>query len=60
MTDAVRHDEAGGLPLQLVGDDVEVPCADQQDEHTGDFWRDGAFSGWTAVDRAVGASCARG
>lgn len=37
-----------------------APVDYQQDEHTGDFWPDSAISGWTAADRAVGASCARG
>lgn len=31
-----------------------------QDEHTGDFWPDSENAGWTAGDRALGASCARG
>lgn len=32
----------------------------RQDEHTGDFWPDSDRAGWTAGDRSLGASCARG
>jgi len=32
----------------------------QQDEHTGDYWPDNTTPGWTAEDRSLGASCARG
>jgi selenocysteine lyase/cysteine desulfurase len=42
---------AGGSP---------APVTYRQDEHTGDFWPESEFSGWTAEDRALGASCARG
>lgn len=31
-----------------------------QDPHTGDFWPSGEAPGWTAADRTMGASCARG
>lgn len=31
-----------------------------QDPHTGDYWPRGDAPGWTAEDRGVGASCARG
>jgi len=31
-----------------------------QDPHTGDFWPRGDAPGWTAEDRTLGASCARG
>jgi selenocysteine lyase/cysteine desulfurase len=31
-----------------------------QDPYTGDFWPDAAAPGWTADDRSLGASCARG
>lgn len=31
-----------------------------QDAHTGDFWPEGTAAGWTAGERSVGASCARG
>jgi selenocysteine lyase/cysteine desulfurase len=38
------------------------PCTQpyDQDPHTGDFWPRGDVPGWTAADRTVGASCARG
>ncbi|HTK16323.1 MAG TPA: aminotransferase class V-fold PLP-dependent enzyme [Acidimicrobiia bacterium] len=42
---------AGGSP---------APVSYNQDEHTGDFWPESGLSGWTADDRALGASCARG
>ncbi len=32
----------------------------EQDAHTGDYWPRGDAPGWTAEDRGVGASCARG
>ncbi|HMK10959.1 MAG TPA: aminotransferase class V-fold PLP-dependent enzyme [Acidimicrobiales bacterium] len=32
----------------------------EQDPHTGDYWPTGTSSGWTADDRSLGASCARG
>jgi selenocysteine lyase/cysteine desulfurase len=32
----------------------------QQDPHTGDYWPENTTPGWTAEDRALGASCARG
>jgi selenocysteine lyase/cysteine desulfurase len=31
-----------------------------QDPHTGDYWPDNTTPGWSAEDRALGASCARG
>lgn len=31
-----------------------------QDPATGDYWPEGEVPGWTAADRTVGASCARG
>ncbi len=31
-----------------------------QDPHTGDYWPEGTAPGWTAEERSVGASCARG
>jgi selenocysteine lyase/cysteine desulfurase len=36
------------------------PVPYDQDPHTGDFWPLGDVPGWTAADRTVGASCARG
>ena len=37
-----------------------APVAYVQDPYTGDYWPEGSAPGWTADDRAVGASCARG
>ena len=37
-----------------------APFDYDQDPHTGDFWPLGDVPGWTATDRAVGASRARG
>jgi selenocysteine lyase/cysteine desulfurase len=31
-----------------------------RDTHTGDYWPGGDIPGWTANDRVIGASCARG
>jgi selenocysteine lyase/cysteine desulfurase len=42
---------AGGSP---------APVDYVQDDHTGDFWPAGDAPGWTADDRTLGASCARG
>lgn len=42
---------AGGSPPAVVY---------EQDGNTGDFWPDTASHGWTADDRSLGASCARG
>jgi selenocysteine lyase/cysteine desulfurase len=42
---------AAGCPLTVRYD---------QDVHTGDFWPRGEVPGWTAEDRTLGASCARG
>jgi selenocysteine lyase/cysteine desulfurase len=36
------------------------PVEYRQDPSTGDFWPDGTAPGWTAEDRSLGASCARG
>ncbi|HVW35504.1 MAG TPA: aminotransferase class V-fold PLP-dependent enzyme [Acidimicrobiia bacterium] len=44
-------DIAGGKP---------APVAYVQDPSTGDFWPEGTAPGWTADDRSLGASCARG
>jgi selenocysteine lyase/cysteine desulfurase len=32
----------------------------RQDVRTGDYWPEGSAPGWTAEDRSLGASCARG
>jgi selenocysteine lyase/cysteine desulfurase len=37
-----------------------APVGYIQDRFTGDFWPDGDVPGWSAGDRALGASCARG
>jgi selenocysteine lyase/cysteine desulfurase len=37
-----------------------VPVPYTQDPTTGDYWPEGSAPGWSAEDRAVGASCARG
>ena len=37
-----------------------APVAYVQDAPTGDYWPDDATAGWTADDRSLGASCARG
>ena len=37
-----------------------APVAYVQDGSTGDFWPQGTVPGWTADDRSLGASCARG
>lgn len=37
-----------------------APFDYDQDPHTGDFWPTGDIPGWTATDRTIGASCARG
>ena len=48
---AAVTDIAGGRP---------APVDYLQDTHTGDYWPAGDIPGWTASDRLVGASCARG
>jgi selenocysteine lyase/cysteine desulfurase len=48
---AAVADIAGGRP---------APVDYLQDTHTGDYWPAGDIPGWTASDRLVGASCARG
>lgn len=37
-----------------------APVSYEQDPATGDYWPESEVGGWTGVDRAVGASCARG
>jgi selenocysteine lyase/cysteine desulfurase len=46
--------------VTAIADGSPAPVTYQQDEHTGDFWPESAFSGWTAADRSFGAPCARG
>lgn len=48
---AAVADIAGGRP---------APVIYTQDAGTGDYWPEGDAPGWSASDRAVGASCARG
>ena len=48
---AAVADLAGGQP---------APVAYAQDANTGDYWPESDAPGWSAGDRAVGASCARG
>ena len=48
---AAVADIAGGRP---------APVAYVQDPSTGDYWPEGTAPGWTADDRSLGASCARG
>ena len=48
---AAVADIAGGKP---------EPVPYVQDPSTGDYWPEGAVRGWTADDRSLGASCARG
>ena len=46
--------------VSAIADGSPAPVSYRQDEHTGDFWPESEFSGWTAEDRGLGASCARG
>ena len=46
--------------LEAIVTRGSAPLAYSQDPHTGDFWPEGGGSGWSAEDRAMGASCARG
>ena len=48
---AAVDDIANGAPSAVTYD---------QDSHTGDYWPVGTTPGWTADDRSLGASCARG
>ena len=48
---AAVADLAGGRP---------EPVPYVQDPSTGDYWPEGMVAGWTADDRSLGASCARG
>jgi selenocysteine lyase/cysteine desulfurase len=48
---AAVADIAGGRP---------APVPYVQDLSTGDYWPEGTVPGWTAADRSLGASCARG
>jgi selenocysteine lyase/cysteine desulfurase len=46
--------------VAAVADGRPGPVEYVQDPATGDYWPEGETAGWTAFDRAVGASCARG
>jgi selenocysteine lyase/cysteine desulfurase len=46
--------------VALIAEGSSAPLEYHQDEDTGDFWPESTFSGWTASDRSLGASCARG
>jgi selenocysteine lyase/cysteine desulfurase len=46
--------------VESVADGSASPVRYEQDELTGDYWPVGDAPGWTAADRALGASCARG
>jgi len=46
--------------VTTIANGAPAPVIYRQDEHTGDYWPDNTTPGWTAQDRAVGASCARG
>jgi len=50
LLDAVRA-IAGGAP---------APVRYAQDQTTGDYWPEGEAAPWSAGDRSLGASCARG
>jgi selenocysteine lyase/cysteine desulfurase len=46
--------------VATIADGTPSPVTYRQDEHTGDYWPDNTTPGWTAQDRVLGASCARG
>ena len=46
--------------VTTIATGTPAPVTYQQDEHTGDYWPDNTTPGWTAEDRSLGASCARG
>jgi selenocysteine lyase/cysteine desulfurase len=46
--------------VSAVADGTVPPVTYLQDELTGDYWPTGDAPGWTAADRSLGASCARG
>jgi selenocysteine lyase/cysteine desulfurase len=70
MPGAVRA--SGGLSTSLadvdrflaavaeIAEGRPAPVVYVQDPSTGDFWPEGTAPGWTADDRSLGASCARG
>lgn len=46
--------------VNVIANGDQSPFEYRQDPHTGDYWPAGDAPGWTADDRSVGASCARG
>ena len=46
--------------VTTIATGTRTPVTYQQDEPTGDYWPDNTTPGWTAEDRSLGASCARG
>jgi len=46
--------------IAAITSDAAAPVRYEQDPTTGDFWPDTDIPGWSATDRALGASCARG
>ena len=44
--------------VATIAGSADAPVTYVQDAHTGDFWPDSPAAGWTAADRALGASCA--
>jgi cysteine desulfurase/selenocysteine lyase len=46
--------------LGALASGLPAPVTYVQDSVTGDFWPEGAASGWSAADRPAGAACARG
>jgi len=46
--------------VALISDGSPPPVAYEQDPGTGDYWPAGASAPWSAGDRSLGASCARG
>ncbi|MCU1430421.1 MAG: aminotransferase class V-fold PLP-dependent enzyme [Actinomycetia bacterium] len=43
-----------------IASGAPAPVEYTQDPNTGDYWPEGDAPGWTATDRTLGASCARG
>jgi selenocysteine lyase/cysteine desulfurase len=46
--------------VRAITSETTPPVPYEQDEVTGDYWPTGDAPGWTAEDRTLGASCARG
>jgi len=55
-------DDIDGLldAVRLIASGLPAPVEYRLDPYTGDYWPDVDVPGWTADDRAIGASCARG